>query len=63
MTVGNDMTEIELLAFRNEVLHRRVAALEADVAELERERVGLIAEVARLRERTFALAAQVTGLP
>jgi hypothetical protein len=35
--------EIEALAFRNGVLHRRVAALEAEVAELERERAGLLA--------------------
>jgi len=32
------------------------------VAELEAERAGLIAEVARLRERTLALAAS-DGIP
>jgi cell division protein FtsB len=57
------VTDTDQLAFRNEVLHRRVAALEADVAELERERAGLLAEVARLRERTFSLASQAGMTP
>jgi cell division protein FtsB len=55
------MTDTDQLAFSNEVLHRRVAALEADNRELEAENSGLRATVARLREQTFSLAAQVTG--
>jgi cell division protein FtsB len=54
MTDAANMTDTDRLAFQNEVLHRRVAALEADVAELERERDGLEAEVGRLRERLTA---------
>ena len=57
------MTEIEQLAFRNELLERRIDALRALVAEMERERAGLLATIARLREKAFRLAAQVGTTP
>jgi hypothetical protein len=50
------------LAVRHEALHRECDRLRADVAELEAERAGLLAEVARLKERCSALAMQVTGV-
>jgi cell division protein FtsB len=50
-------------AIRNDVLNRRVVALEADVRELERERRGLLAEVARLKSQALELATQITRTP
>ncbi len=44
-----------------EALRSRLEAREKDLAEAQKENAGLIAEIARLRELTFSLAAQITG--
>lgn len=51
------------LSLRAEALHRRVAALEDDVAELESENAGLRATVARQREQLLNLASQASRTP
>lgn len=43
-------------------LARRLEAAEADIRELEAERAGLLATVARQREQLLNLASQVTGV-
>lgn len=48
-------------SIRADSLRRRLDSAEMDIRELEKERAGLLAEVARLKDRTYALAAQVTG--
>ena len=50
-------------SIRADSLRRRLDSAEMDIRELEKERAGLLAEVARLKDRTYALAAQVTGIP
>jgi hypothetical protein len=44
-------------------LRRQLDRAEADIRELEAERAGLLAEVARLKDRTYALATQIAGTP
>jgi hypothetical protein len=51
------------LASRHESMVRETGRLRLDVDELERERAGLIAEIARQREQLRSLAAQVLVTP
>jgi hypothetical protein len=44
-------------------LQRRLDSAEADVKELEAERAGMLATIARQREQLLNLASQVTRTP
>jgi len=44
-------------------LQRRLDSAEADNRELEKERAGLLATIARQREQLLSLATQVTRTP
>ena len=61
MTGAMTCSDCARLAIQAESLHRALETARADLAELEREREGLLAEVARLKDRNYALALQVTG--
>ena len=49
------------LSVRHESMVRECDRLRADLDLAERERAGLLAEIVRLKDRAYSLAAQITG--